>query len=125
MNNLAGTLIAGQTYQIFDAGGSGSFNSIAPAPGTGLEWSFDAASGMLSVVSGVNTTPPDMAFGVSNGTIMISWPDDHTGWQLQSQTNLLGTNWMSWPGSIETNDLIIPINPMNDATFYRLIYPPQ
>lgn len=77
------------------------------------------------MVVGVSTAPPDMEFGISNGTITISWPADHTGWQLQSQTNLLETNWMTWPGSIATNDLIIPFNPTNDAFFYRLIYPPQ
>ncbi|MDF7806560.1 chondroitinase-B domain-containing protein [Pontiellaceae bacterium B12219] len=125
VNNLSGTLTSGQNFQIFSAGGSGSFDSITPEPGDGLAWSFDAASGVLSVVSGVNTTPPDLAFGVSNGTVNISWPGDRTGWQLQYQTNNLSTNWLVWPDSTLTNDMTIPMDPTDAAAFYRLIYPPE
>ena len=89
-----------------------------------MAWSFSAASGVLSVVSTVNTTPTDMAFGVSNGNVYLSWPEDHTGWQMQMQTNSLSTNWFAYPGSIFTNELAVPIDSAHTNAFYRLIYPP-
>ena len=38
LNSLSGSLKAGQSFQIFDARGSGAFTTITPAPGPGLGW---------------------------------------------------------------------------------------
>ena len=43
--------------------------------------------------------PTSIVAKISNGNFTLSWPVDHTGWWLQSQTNTLGTNW-SWVDSI-------------------------
>jgi hypothetical protein len=63
----------------------------------------------------------------SAGQARLTWPQDHTGWSLQLQTNGLneglGTNWVTIPGSTLTNQIILPINPANGATFFRLAYP--
>ena len=127
--NLSGTLTNGQSFQIFGSGGSGSFTSITPSPGAGLLWSFNAASGILSVVSAVNTTPIDLTAVVSEGNLNVSWPQDHIGWQLQVQTNTLdvglGENWSPWPDSTTTNEVPVPIDPANPGVFLRLVYPPQ
>jgi hypothetical protein len=48
---------------------------------------------------------------------------DHPGWHLQSQSNVLGTNWWKIIGSEETNSLIIPIILTNQSMHFRLIYP--
>lgn len=98
---------------------------MTPAPGAGMAWSFNAATGVLSIDSTVNTTPTDMAYGVSNGNVYLSWPADHTGWQMQIQTNNLGTNWFPFPGSIATNEVAVPIDPPHTNAFFCLIYPPQ
>lgn len=126
--NLSGTLAAGQSFQLFDADGSGGFSSITPSPGAGLEWSFAPASGILSVVSSVNTTPTNLTVVVSGGDLEVSWPQTHTGWELQVQTNPLPiglwTNWSAWPGSITTNEVTVPVHPANPSVFLRLAYPP-
>ena len=61
------------------------------------------------------------------GNLQISWPADHTGWQLQSQTNNLtsglGTNWINVPGSDQTNQMTVPLNSTNGAVFFRLVRP--
>lgn len=51
--NLAGTLLAGQSFQLFQAtNASGSFAGFSPpTPGPGLGWEFHPTSGTLSVVS--------------------------------------------------------------------------
>ena len=59
--------------------------------------------------------------------LTLSWPADHTGWQLQTQANSLSaginTNWVNVVGSTTTNKVVVPINPINGTVFYRLVYP--
>jgi len=70
----------------------------------------------------VNTGATNIVFSAANNQMTLSWPADHTGWQLQAQTNSLGTNWVTISGSSTTNQMIITINPSNNAVFYRLFY---
>jgi hypothetical protein len=80
-------------------------------------------------VSARPTSSAPVAINVSDvsGQLQFSWPPDHTGWLLQSQTNSLavglGTNWMSVPGSDQTNLMIAPLNLSNGAVFFRLVRP--
>jgi len=57
----------------------------------------------------------------------LSWPADHTGWRLQSQTNSLATglytNWVAVPNSQLNNHFTNAVNPANGAVFYRMVYP--
>lgn len=82
---------------------------------------------LVTVVSPVNPNPPKMGITVSNNIVYVTWPVDHTGWQLQAQTNNLSvgisTNWVNVSGSATTNQVVFPIN-ANDAVFYRLLYTP-
>ena len=55
--------------------------------------------------------------------LALTWPQDHTGWTLQSQTNLANTNWINVSGSTLTNAVSIPINSSVKEMFYRLVYP--
>jgi len=50
--NLGSALNLGDTFQLFSEGGTGSFTSITGSPGAGLAYSFNPASGVLSVVAG-------------------------------------------------------------------------
>jgi hypothetical protein len=59
----------------------------------------------------------------SGSSLQLSWPQDHTGWRLQVQTNSLGSNWVDWPGTSTTNRVSIPISPANRAVFFRTVYP--
>jgi autotransporter-associated beta strand protein len=66
VNNLGGSPVLGQSFQIFSAGAfGGNFNRIMPPPGPGLLWRFDPASGALSVVSAVSS--PQIASVAING----------------------------------------------------------
>ncbi len=79
-------------------------------------------------VPAVNANPTNLVFAATNHVLTLSWPADHTGWQLQSQTNNLSvginTNWVNVAGSTATNQVVIPINLTNGSVFYRLIYTP-
>jgi hypothetical protein len=75
----------------------------------------------------VNTTPTNITAVVNGPNLDLSWPQDHTGWRLEVQTNSLSVgianNWSTWPGSTTTNAVSVPINPANPAVFLRLVYP--
>jgi hypothetical protein len=78
----------------------------------------------------VNTSPTNIMFSVNGGTnLQMSWPTDHTGWQLQAQTNSLAaglnTNWVKVANSTSTNLVNIPIVRTNGSAFFRLVFPPQ
>ena len=83
--------------------------------------------GTISVFSLVATNPTNITFSVSGGTLSLSWPADHTGWSLQTQTNALtkglGTNWVAVPGSTAVNQPNIVMNPPNGSVFFRLVSP--
>jgi hypothetical protein len=75
----------------------------------------------------VSLVQPQLVFGISGNQILLNWPSDHLGWELQSQTNSpssgLGTNWTTVTDSAATNQIWIPVDLNNGGVFYRLIYP--
>lgn len=120
INNLAGTLAAGQNYTLFSASThSGTFASFSPAtPGAGLAWSF--ANGVLSVVT-APVGQPTLNVSQAGNTLTFTW----TGaFKLQAQTNSLSVGitgtWFDYPsgGSSPVN---ATINPANGSVFFRLI----
>jgi autotransporter-associated beta strand protein len=124
LTNLSGNLAGGDTFKLFDAASSsGNFSAISGSPGAGLDWKFDPVTGVLTIFS---TIPTNLAFGVTNNALNISWPADHRGWTLQVQTNALntglGTNWVSVPGSAAGTRFTAPLDAGNSSVFYRLIY---
>ena len=75
----------------------------------------------------VSTNAPTLNFSTSTGQLNFSWPADHLGWRLQTQTNArntgLGTNWMTLEGSTNTTNVILPVSTANASVFFRLVYP--
>jgi autotransporter-associated beta strand protein len=119
-------LVAGDSFPVFPAGGTGSL-TLAGSPGAGLNWSFNPTSGVLSVVGGVATNPTNLLASVSGGQLTLSWPADHMGWTLQAQTNnlsvgLTGT-WYDVAGSTTTNQMTFPIDHTKPTVFYRMAHP--
>ena len=131
VTNIGSALAAGDSVVLFNATSySGSFSAIVPAtPGAGLAWDTSTldVNGTLHVASSVNTTPTNIVSQVSNGQLILSWPADHLGWQLQAQTNApgvgLGTNWFDVAGSATNTQMSFPVNPTNGSVFYRMVYP--
>jgi hypothetical protein len=71
--------------------------------------------------------PVSLVLSNAAGLLQINWPQDHTGWRLQSQTNSLaaglGTNWATVANSSGTNQMALPVSPTDASVFFRLIYP--
>jgi hypothetical protein len=130
VTNLNGTLTAGSTFKLFDATTySGSFSAIALPPWSGdLFWTNRlAVDGTIRVASPVNTNPTNITVTLVGNTLQLSWPEDHTGWRLQAQTNVLeaglGTNWVEVTQGASTNIVTMPIDGANGVVFFRMIYP--
>jgi hypothetical protein len=75
----------------------------------------------------ISTAAPFFNIAASGGQIQLIWPRANTGWSLQVQTNALntgiGTNWVTMPGSMLTNQMYFQVNPANESVFFRLAYP--
>jgi hypothetical protein len=75
----------------------------------------------------VSTAPVGLSIVTSGDLLNLSWPFDHTGWRLQTQTNELatglGTNWLDVAGSTSTNSITVPVSSVDGSVFFRLMYP--
>ncbi|HEV2331032.1 MAG TPA: immunoglobulin domain-containing protein [Verrucomicrobiae bacterium] len=84
------------------------------------------ASPAVGIFVGIATNAPSLSFSTTNGTLGLSWPSDHTGWELETQTNPpgkgLSSNWTMLSSSVSTNVMNVPVNPASGSVFYRLVY---
>jgi hypothetical protein len=71
--------------------------------------------------------PTQIGFSMAGDQLQLGWPLDHTGWQLQAQTNSLatglGNNWVNVSISTQTNQLVVPASATNGVVFFRLVRP--
>jgi hypothetical protein len=69
-----------------------------------------------------NPSPTTLTASYSNNQLTLSWPADHTGWQVQS--NSIGvevTNaWFTVSGSTSTNQITITPDANQSHVFYRM-----
>ncbi|MGA2247542.1 MAG: hypothetical protein ABSH48_21360 [Verrucomicrobiota bacterium] len=75
-----------------------------------------------------NPAPSTLFYTKTSPTnLFLEWYGDHTGWQLQSQTNSLSiglsNNWTVVTGSGLTNQILTAIAATNPTVFFRMIYP--
>lgn len=126
VTNLGAALAAGDSFTLFNKPVvNGSAMTVT---GANVVWTNKlGVDGTIAVASVIATNPTNISFTISGNTLTLSWPLDHTGWNLQAQTNApgrgIGTNWSVVPGSSSVNQLAMPVNPANGSVFYRLIAP--
>jgi polygalacturonase len=118
------------TYTLFTYSGakSGTYALGATPPNYTSTLTNPAREIQLVVTgTGPSLTPVSLVCSNAGGSLSLSWPQDHTGWYLQVQTNTstagLGTNWITLPASSVTNQYNLPINSTNGCVFLRLEYP--
>jgi hypothetical protein len=93
--------------------------------------SYDAASMETYLVQKhnvqfVNSSPTNIVFSQFGNQLTFSWPADHIGWELQSNSiGLLATNaWFTVPGSTATNQITVTTGTTQTNVFYRMFYQP-
>ena len=132
--NIKRSLTSGSGYAIIGTNASPAFTSTGLSNGTLYYFVVSAVNAFgestnSAQVSARPTSSAPVSIGVTNafGQLQLSWPLDHTGWQLQSQTNSpgvgLSTNWVNVTGSAQTNVLGAPLSTTAGSVFFRLVRP--
>jgi hypothetical protein len=80
---------------------------------------------ITNLPSSVNTNPTNITAVVTGNTLSLTWPGDHLGWTLQTNSvDLANTNyWFPYPGSASVTNVNITIYPAQANVFFRLVYP--
>lgn len=122
-------LLAGDRFYVFNQPLLNG-DVLSVASDGGVVWSNRlAVDGSLEVLRVVNLDPTQLAATAASGELELSWPADHVGWRLLTQTNRLEQglsldlhDWGTVAGSLVTNHVSIPLENW-PAGFYRLVYP--
>ena len=135
VNNTGATLAAG-TYPLIAAaptGNPGKVTGTVPsvvisgngaAAATTLQ--INGAGGLdLVVASTTSNNPTTINFSFNGGSLTLTWPPDHLGWIVQSNSLDLGnpSNWYSILSSQTTTNFVVPINPATPPVYFRLRSP--
>ena len=107
----------GGTYQV--SGSIGRHDAGGPMTGgnfslTGGFWALYAMQTPGAPLLRIFLTPTN--------TAVVAWPYPSTGWNLQQNTNLATTNWVTPAQTVNNNGTInyIIVNPPTGNRFYRL-----
>jgi hypothetical protein len=107
----------GGTYQV--SGSIGRHDAGGPMTGgnfslTGGFWALYAVQTPGAPLLRIFLTPTN--------TAVVAWPYPSTGWNLQQNTNLATTNWVTPAQTVNNNGTInyIIVNPPTGNRFYRL-----
>ncbi len=132
--NLGGALQAGDSFQIFAAGSSsGNFANITGSAGAGLAFSFNPATGVLSVVTSTGGSISSLKFlghpTISGGILSVTITNAGSGTvYLLTSTNILAplNTWKPvWTDSVSassmfTTNITGAVNPSLGRQFYIL-----
>lgn len=134
VTNLGPKLQVGDFFQLFP-GATAGFSTIQlqtdDVPHNArYTWANTVVSdGRITVASVsiiVNPNPTNIVTSVSTNSLTLSWPADHAGWTLQTQTNSLtkgiSTNWVDVANSALTNKVVMPIVATNGSVFFRMVF---
>jgi autotransporter-associated beta strand protein len=132
--NVKRSVISGGPYATIASASTSAWLDTALNNGTRYYYVVSAVyvGGETASAAEVSAIPVSLApvtlTSLLNGSQMqLSWPGDHTGWQLQAQTNASGqgltTNWTTIAGSMNTNQFSIPVIATNGSVFFRLVSP--
>lgn len=139
---VRGNLTLGGTINLSAGGGftsgvyplmtyTGNLTGSLPALGTvpaGYTYSFDTnAVGIVNLnVTFIAMEPAHLTLIVSAGRLQLSWPTDHLGWTLQTNSDGLAASnaWFPYPGSPSVTNVTIPVDSTASNVFFRLIYHP-
>jgi hypothetical protein len=96
------------------------------AGGPATNGPYSLTSGFWSLYALQTPGAPTLSIRLTTtNTAQVSWPSPSTGWSLQVNTNIAGTNWATPPEPLSDNGTIkyIIVNPPAGNRFYRLRNP--
>jgi autotransporter-associated beta strand protein len=131
LTNTGAELEVGDTFALFNASSySGSFTLVSQTPNQIVTWNTSqlTVNGTISVATvtpAVNTTPVPINHSVTGNTLNLSWPPDHLGWTLQTNSVSVANSatWYPLAGSATVTNVSLTIDPSQTNVFFRLVYP--
>ena len=132
--NNTGSQLPGGTYTLISTGAGGVVAGTVPTGAIAVGGGGAASTATLAITNGqlnlvvassVNTTPTNLTAMVSGNSLNLSWPADHLGWTLQTNSvGLTATNqWFAYPGSAAVTNVSIPFDHAMTNVFFRMVYP--
>ena len=132
--NNTGSQLASGTYTLISTAAGGAVAGTVPPGAITVGGGGAASSATLAITNGqlnlvvassVNTNPTNITATVSGSSLNLSWPADHLGWTLQTNSvGLTATNqWFAYPGSTSVTNVSIPIDQTKTNVFFRMVYP--
>lgn len=135
VTNIGAALQVGDPFQLFPSGVSGftAYNLQTADVVNNVKYTWDntvSTDGKITVASVstlVNSTPTNIVFSASDGTLDLSWPEDHIGWTLQTNAVSVADSaaWFDYPadtGSRNTNHVTYSVDSTKTNVFFRLVY---
>jgi autotransporter-associated beta strand protein len=103
-------------------------NGVAQSPGiynSSTTATYITGPGSLMVPSPIASNPTNITYRVSGSTLTLSWPADHLGWLVQSNSvGIAASNsWYNIAGSGSVTTLNVNIDTAELNVFYRLLKP--
>jgi autotransporter-associated beta strand protein len=124
VTNLGAALQAGDTFALFNkAVANGAALSVS---GGGAVWTNKlAVDGTIAVITPISSTPTNITYTLSGNTLTLQWPLDHLTWTLQSNSVSVASSgsWFPIPGTQNSNQYVITVDPAKSNVFYRLVAP--
>ena len=81
---------------------------------------YIADTGNNRIVKGTPIWPAMVDLKLNGTNLLLNWPANCLGWELQMSTNLLGTNWVTLVDSTNSNHTAIPFDRSGPPRYYRL-----
>jgi autotransporter-associated beta strand protein len=130
LTNVAGTLVAGQSFSLFQATNtSGSFASLSPpSPGPGLAWDFNPTNGTVSVLSAAPPQFTGIAPSLGGSFTLTGTGPAGAGYRIFATTNLAlpFSNWTTVTTGIFSGgvfNLTETQGAISLQRFYRVVTP--
>jgi autotransporter-associated beta strand protein len=132
VNTADGQPLADGTYVVVQASGSitsgGSYPAVTgTAIGGGHQGAISVVGQQVILTVSTATVLPPATITVSRtgSTMNISWPSDHLGYILQSNSiNVaIPADWFNVPGSSTVTNFPVTIQPGQSNVFFRLVSP--
>jgi polygalacturonase len=124
INVGAGPGFAAGTYTLLSYAGTLTWNSpaLASLPGTlpaGYAFSFNTNTPGQVKVLVTSSSPVTLSSQLIGPQLVLSWPADHLGWTLQTNT-ALGSGWVDVAGSASVNQVTNFVDATRPGSFFRL-----
>jgi len=121
----AGPLTSGVPSSALILGGVGSTNVLQVLVTAVDSVTTNLYTVNVTVASPTASNPTNIIYHASNGSLTLSWPADHLGWFVQSNSLNLAVpaDWYDISNTATGTNYSIGISPAQKNVFYRLRHP--